>query len=233
MAALGTITGKLLDVLDIKPEDINAYDIAWSLHNTNRYAGHTSVPWDVLSHTGLVYTLYVWDMRGSLDPNYSKALLLHDAAEAYIGDMIGGLKDSPVGEAFRDLERKILRTVFQRFGLNLDDIDWVIVDRYDHQAAHVEIRKFYPHLVSDPKVVQAQYPMERYPIMGVAKVPDYIELLKNLCINSGVQDIGSLFEIPDHLTGLLREDSSTQAAQSGAVTTIEVRETASVENMTV
>jgi hypothetical protein len=205
-AYLRTVSGKLVDVTNIKPEDINAYDIAWALHHANRYAGHTPVAWDVLSHTGLVYMLYVKDLKGQTDINYSKAIMLHDAAEAYIGDMIGHLKNCPVGDLFRELEQQILRTIFKRFGMNIDDIDWLIIDRYDHQAAHVEIKHFFPELTNNPNVTQAQYHMEWKPTLIKAKVADYIEFIKNLSINSGVVDVSALFEITESIEPLLDEE---------------------------
>lgn len=205
-AYLRTISGKLVDVTDLKPEDINAYDIAWALSHANRYAGHTPVAWDVLSHTGLTYMLYVRDLKGQTDLNYSKAIMLHDAAEAYIGDMIGHLKNSPVGDLFRELEEKILRTVFKRFGMNFDDIDWVVIDRYDHQAAHVEIMHFFPELKDNPNVTQAQYTLTWKPTFIKAKVSDYIEFIRNMCINTGVVDVSGLFEVTESIEPLLDEE---------------------------
>jgi uncharacterized protein len=45
--------------------------------------------------------------------------LLHDAAEAYLGDMAGTLKvtDSPLGVAYREAEERVMRVIATRFGL--------------------------------------------------------------------------------------------------------------------
>ena len=102
-----TVTGKFVDVLDLKPEDINAYDIAWALAHTNRYNGMAATPWDVLSHTGLAYMLYVKHTQGQTDPATVLALLLHDASEAYLGDIIGLLKRSPVFDLYRQVEEQV------------------------------------------------------------------------------------------------------------------------------
>lgn len=201
IAYLRTASGRLIDTLNLKSEDINAYDIAWSLSNTNRYAGHTPVPWDVLSHTGLAYQLYVRDMKGVTDINYLLGLLLHDAAEAYLGDMLGPLKGTEVGKEFRRLEDKIIEKVFTRFGVQ--NIDWTVIDRYDHQATHIEISAFYPEMVGNNLFTQEQYHMDRYPTLVKAKVTDYIELLKQLSINEGVSEVGHLFELSDIMDRLV------------------------------
>jgi hypothetical protein len=219
-ATLRTATGKMIEVTNLRPEDINAYDIAWALSNCNRYAGHTPVPWDVLSHTGLAYMLYVKDMKGHTDPRYSLAIMLHDAAEAYIGDMIGGLKNTEVGKLFKELEERILEVVFARFNLKLSDnpavsdINWDIVNRYDWQAAHVEISAFFPEVASNPNCTQAQYAMGSYPTLIKAKVSDYIELLRYLAINGNVQGIDQLFSLPNDMKDRLALEQGSSMAQT-------------------
>jgi hypothetical protein len=227
---LRTFTGKLVDVSALKPEDINAYDIAWALSNCNRYAGHTSVPWDVLSHTGLVYMLYMQDLKGQIDPNYSLAIMLHDAAEAYIGDMIGGLKKTEVGRLFKELEDQIISVVFQRFGVQ--HVEWEVINRYDWQAAHIEINKFFPEVADHPGVTQAQYPLDRYPTLIKAKVTDFIEMLRHLAINAGAPDVGGLFSIPENLLASIQAISAeAQAGRSGEWAGISIADNRDVEDL--
>lgn len=87
-----TISGRHIDLADPSPADIDIVDIAYSLAGQARNNGHTrGALWSVADHSLLVSGL-VWVETG----NHRLALagLLHDAAEAYTGDII-----SPMGRA--------------------------------------------------------------------------------------------------------------------------------------
>ncbi|ODS36152.1 MAG: hypothetical protein A7316_10235 [Candidatus Altiarchaeales archaeon WOR_SM1_86-2] len=75
-----TYTGKVFDLLDPKPDTVCIEDIAHALSNICRYTGHTKQFYSVAQHSVLMATTK--ELPG--DPLQK---LLHDAAEAYIGDM--------------------------------------------------------------------------------------------------------------------------------------------------
>jgi len=204
---LNTACGLTVDVTDIKQTDIRAYDIAWSLHNTIRYNGHAPVAWDVLSHTGLAYMLYVQDLKGQTDQKFSLALLLHDAAETYVGDLVWALKHTDMGQEFNRFEKYVRQVIYSRFNLNVDEVPWDLIERYDRQAGAVEFHKFFPHLEGTVYAPHYQYQLERVPTLIKAKVADYIELLKHLAINNGVQEVHQLFDLPEPLAGLVANES--------------------------
>ena len=80
-----THAGKHVDPLNVRPEDICLEDIAFALSNISRFGGH--VPFlSVAEHSVRVCM--------AAPPKLKKAALLHDAAEAYIGDIIWPLKRS-------------------------------------------------------------------------------------------------------------------------------------------
>lgn len=80
-----TATGRELRALDPRPEDIDIRDIAHHLSLVNRFGGATPYPYSVAHHS-----LAVADL---LEPyGLGKEGLLHDAAEAYLGDMIKAVK---------------------------------------------------------------------------------------------------------------------------------------------
>jgi hypothetical protein len=73
-----TFTGKVFDFFKPEPEMICIADIAHALALTNRYSGHTSQPYSVAEHS----------VRCSHIPIGDPLLnLMHDSAEAYIGDI--------------------------------------------------------------------------------------------------------------------------------------------------
>lgn len=80
-----TATGRELRALDPRPEDIDIRDIAHHLSLVNRFGGATPYPYSVAHHS-----LAVADL---LAPHgLEREGLMHDAAEAYLGDMIKAVK---------------------------------------------------------------------------------------------------------------------------------------------
>jgi hypothetical protein len=71
--------GRAFYPLDPRPEDIDICDIAASLAKLCRYTGHTKSFYSVAQHSVLVSTL--------VPAEHARWGLLHDAAEAYTGDM--------------------------------------------------------------------------------------------------------------------------------------------------
>lgn len=111
-AAPGTITtatGKRVDPQALHPEDIDIHDIARSLSRQCRYNGHVGGFLSVARHS-------LW-VSMSLPPHLQLAGLLHDAAEAYLGDVVRPLKHSPFGKHYLEMEEKAERVIFQRFGI--------------------------------------------------------------------------------------------------------------------
>lgn len=72
------------DVFLDQPRGITIEDVAASLAKINRFNGHTRVPYSVAQHS-------VWISRRMQEAGYSTAVqlagLMHDAAEAYLGDL--------------------------------------------------------------------------------------------------------------------------------------------------
>lgn len=208
----GLVSGRLIDVLNLQQNDINVWEFAWGLSHLNRYLGHTSAPWSVLSHTGLVLQLYIQENKGVRDIDEAIQLLIHDALEAYIGDMIRPLKKHSSMVNFSELEKEVTKVIYRRFGYDYDkDVDHSLIDRYDYQASHVEMWTFWPDKRRDPQFIcPEQYPLDSYPSLTVGKVQDYVMYLKDLCINSGkAPHIPGLFEIPASMEHLLKLNEPT------------------------
>lgn len=103
-----TYTGRKFYPLDPRPEDIDLRDIAWALAHQCRYNGHCAFFYSVAEHSVLMSKTF----EGA---PLARQALLHDAAEAYIGDMIRPLKHSI--PQFREIERQLEQAIFRRFGL--------------------------------------------------------------------------------------------------------------------
>lgn len=134
------LSGRRLDLLDPSPLDIEIEDIAHGLARVARWNGQTIGPviFSVAQHS-----LLVDHIAGSLAPQASRqtrlAILLHDAAEYVIGDMISPFK-AVIGDAYRQTERLILDAVMRRFGLPapMTGIAQDLAKRADRAAAFHE-----------------------------------------------------------------------------------------------
>ena len=102
-----TFSGIAFDLLDPQPEMIRIEDIVHSLALINRFNGAAMFPYSVAQHS-----LYV---AGLLPPELKLHGLLHDAAEAYVGDMVSPLKK--IMSEYKKVEAGISRVVADVFGL--------------------------------------------------------------------------------------------------------------------
>lgn len=108
---IGTYSGGRFWPLDPRPEDVRIEDIAHALSMVCRFTGHCARFYSVAEHSVLV---------SRLTPTDTLAGLLHDAAEAYVADVSSPVKRSEEFAAYRDIEDRIQRVIFARFGLAPD-----------------------------------------------------------------------------------------------------------------
>src|SRR2546423_13964165 len=110
------LAGRRLVLLDPSPLDVEIADIAHGLARVARWNGQTSGAhiFSVAQHTLLVEAIA--RRRTSLDDRARLAILLHDAPEYVIGDMITPFK-SVIGESYKAVEQLLLAAIHLRFGL--------------------------------------------------------------------------------------------------------------------
>jgi uncharacterized protein len=111
------LSGRRLDLLDPSPFDIEIEDIAHGLARVARWNGQTRgrYPFSVAQHSVLVEAIAA-TQRAQLPARAALTILLHDAAEYVIGDMISPFK-AVVGDAYKGVENRILGAIMLRFGL--------------------------------------------------------------------------------------------------------------------
>src|ERR687884_1424292 len=115
---LQTVSGRWVNPFDPNPEQLDAGDIARALANQCRFGGHCRAFYSVAQHSVIVSQLV--EERGG-DAEDAFAALMHDATEAYLGDMPHPLKHrSPLGAAFRDAEERVQAAIAERFGVPAD-----------------------------------------------------------------------------------------------------------------
>lgn len=112
--------GSYFDLLDPDPAKIELLDIARSLSRICRFNGRTTRHYSVLEHSLRVRTLGMMTQLRRTSSTLERALLLHDAAEAYTGDIIQPMKSAlrlSGCTALKEIEHRIERAVEERFGL--------------------------------------------------------------------------------------------------------------------
>ena len=150
---LKTFTGKEFHLLNFKPEDFCIEDIAHSLSNTCRYVGHGKAFYSVAEHSIKCcerctnWTTQMWG-------------LLHDAAEAYIGDISSPLKKLLLLNVTQDVfqptiyqyEESIVQAIAKRFDLSFPIPEEV--HKVDRQLLKEEMRDLWsdqPIVVMTPE----------------------------------------------------------------------------------
>jgi hypothetical protein len=101
--------GTYLDLLRPEDCDFTIDDIAHGLSNVCRFAGQCDPFYSVAEHSFHVSNL--------VPPEHALAGLLHDAAEAFIGDIAKPLKD--LLPEYRVIEHHMEEVVLGRFGIGL------------------------------------------------------------------------------------------------------------------
>jgi hypothetical protein len=134
------LSGRRLDLLDPSPLDVEIEDIAHGLARVARWNGQTSGDhiFSVAQHTLLVEAI-ARIRSPRLDRRRRLAVLLHDAPEYVIGDMISPFK-AVIGDAYKGVEARLLAAIHLRFGLPVkraDDLDRLL-KAADRAAAYLE-----------------------------------------------------------------------------------------------
>ncbi|HET9717282.1 MAG TPA: HD family hydrolase [Pseudolabrys sp.] len=134
------LSGRRLDLLDPSPLDIEIEDIAHGLARVARWNGQTQGAhiFSVAQHALLVEALARVRVA-RLDRTGRLALLLHDAPEYVIGDMISPFK-AVIGDGYKSVEKRLLAAIHLRFGLpaRLAEPVQQLIKAADRSAAYLE-----------------------------------------------------------------------------------------------
>lgn len=134
------LSGRRLDLVDPSPLDIEIEDIAHGLSRVARWNGQTkgAHAFTVAQHCLLVEAIAT-AFKPSLEPDWRRAALLHDAPEYVIGDMISPFK-AAIGLDYKAFELRLLAAIHIRFGLPpvLPEAIGRLIKRADRAAACLE-----------------------------------------------------------------------------------------------
>lgn len=138
MTWIQTYSGKAFDLENPTPDMVDLDDICHALSFINRFTGHAQQAHSVATHSFLVAYL--------VPREFHLHALLHDAAEAYVGDMAAPLKrllrkydpDAP----FLQVEQMVTEAIADHFGLPRDFAHCDVVKRADLQVLSIEREVF-------------------------------------------------------------------------------------------
>ncbi|MDD5359463.1 MAG: hypothetical protein PHI79_05790 [Sulfurovaceae bacterium] len=127
-----TSTGRKFYMKDIEKNQLHIEDIAIALSRICRFAGHCKRYYSVAEHSILVANL--------LPPEFALAGLLHDATEAYLGDVTRPLKNQL--QQYRDIEDRLHGHIEKSFDVDFSN---PIIKEADDLALFIEASHLYPN----------------------------------------------------------------------------------------
>lgn len=110
-----TAHGHQVNMREPRPAQMVMADIAHHLSLINRFCGATSRPYSVAEHSLLVAEIAEREL--GLDVHGTMAALMHDAHEAWVGDVSTPLK-TEIGMAWTNVEIRFERAVQSAFALH-------------------------------------------------------------------------------------------------------------------
>jgi hypothetical protein len=140
MTIIHTRTCRAFNLSNPTPDQINIQDIAYALGNICRFTGHSESFYSVAEHC----------VRASCIPNTQErqlAALMHDAHEAYVGDVSSPLKQ--LIPEYKSVEDRAWEAVHSRFKIATDELTQTIVRLADLRMLATEKRDLMPQILVD------------------------------------------------------------------------------------
>ena len=134
---INTYSGRKINLLDPSPKQISIHDIARGLSFNSHFGGQTPEFFSIAQHCLLVCELM--PPRYQQNPKIMMLALLHDASEAYLGDMLKPLK--VMLPEFQKIENNMMDVILHKY--DLDPVDMKIIKPFDRQAQELEYEAFY------------------------------------------------------------------------------------------
>lgn len=133
-----TFSRKKFWPLNPRVEDIDIEDIAHGLSGEGRFTNQTTETYSVAQHSCMVsWLLAAWGQV----PLVQFQGLMHDSDEAYVPDLARPVKHQPRMAVYRTAGKRILRAVFRKYGLPLEELP--IVKEADEYMLSLEAQQLF------------------------------------------------------------------------------------------
>lgn len=139
-----TRTGLILDFNNPHPDSIEITDIAAGLARICRFGGQLAdgMFYSVAEHS--VHCVNLAKKDGIEDVDILLPIFLHDAAEAYCGDVVKPLK-LVLGECYTDIEKRVENVIAEAFGIDFDK-HHDIIKKYDIEMVVAEKKRLFTNI---------------------------------------------------------------------------------------
>lgn len=145
-------SGRYVDLLGIEAAVVDVHDVARALSLIPRFGGSTFFPYSVAQHCLAASDIMA---RANFSKRAQLAALLHDAEEAYFGDIPTPIKYSALPPMFRALMRKAREEIKAALGVRAPIEDEPFVNlriaEVDHWLLFAERNVLMPSTELDPK----------------------------------------------------------------------------------
>lgn len=165
MSKLQTNSGELFDLSNPCPTQVSIFDIAHHLSRICRYTGATDMHYSVAQHSVLMSQIVPYFYQHASPERLKQlcfAALMHDAQEAYVGDVSTPVKIM-IPEFYDRVERPVQVAIQERFSIadgDLHEISWL-----DKRIVVNEMDRLFP--TGSPAHIRAQL----QPIDGLIIAP--------------------------------------------------------------
>lgn len=159
-------SGSYLDLLDPQPSQFTFRDIAKALSKICRYGAQVDRFYSVCEHCLHCSTVAQSDCLGR---EVQAACLLHDAAEAFLGDVVKPLKN--LLPQYMELEERMEAMIAEKYGVSFDH---PAIKKIDHEMLFAERRSLFSE---DNEVWSGQDKTRRLTININCYTPDSVEPL--------------------------------------------------------
>lgn len=154
MDHISTFSGQRINLEAVSQDDliveIMLSDIALGLSRTARFNGQTTEFYSVAQHSCMV--------ADAVPERLRLAALLHDAAEYATGDIVSPLK--AFFPQFKEIELKIEKAIFAKFGIVISDYDKKIIKSADLRALATEKRDLMPNSTEQWQIIDGITPFD-------------------------------------------------------------------------
>src|SRR4051812_2228297 len=141
-----TASGRRVDAEHLSLQDIRIKDIAHALTKICRYGGALplNIHYSVAQHS---IQMYKYAKLSGVHLYTLRAILLHDASEAYLGDIVSGLKN--LLPDYQKIESRVQNLIMNKYSPN--EYNSSLVKELDTRILLDEAKSFFPHVYQDFK----------------------------------------------------------------------------------
>jgi len=125
--------GSIIDLINPTVNMISIETIAHGLSRVSRFGAQSPIDYSVAEHSLGMVQMAMYDGVENMDALY--AILLHDASEAYLGDIVSPLKKHL--SEYLEIEARMNSVIEKKFGVDFEK-HHAIIKKYDRKILKIE-----------------------------------------------------------------------------------------------